>query len=223
MFSPASDGLTYLMPWEESTLSRVPNEDYTELLMGSGSYLRYEPGTKEKKSHVWYSSGSILATDLWNMTYDDIFRIEMPDGAHLIGYTDDVAALIVARNVEEAKNEVMATDKTELIYHDITTCDTTLTTRKVINHLGIRLHPRMTFWAQIRHAAIQAAKCTSLLIGLMANIRGLIQSRRRLMMAITDSILLYGSEIWADALKVECRLRILSSVQRTAALRAASA
>ena len=39
-----------------------------------------------------------------------------------------------------------------------------------------------------------------------------------LMMAITDSFLLYGSEVWADVLKVDCRLRILSSVQRTAAL-----
>ena len=35
-------------------------------------------------------------------TYDDISRIEMPDGAHLVGYADDVASIIVARNIEEA-------------------------------------------------------------------------------------------------------------------------
>ena len=38
-----------------------------------------------------------------------------------------------------------------------------------------------------------------------------------------DSILFQGSKVWADALKDDCRLRILSSVQRTAALRLASA
>ena len=54
----------------------------------------------------------------------------------------------------------------------------------------------------------------SLLSGLMANIGGPTQSRRRLMMAITDSILLYGSEIWADALRAESGLRILSSHRR---------
>ena len=30
----------------------------------------------------------------------------MPDDAHLIRYADDVAAIIVARNVEEAKRKV---------------------------------------------------------------------------------------------------------------------
>ena len=30
----------------------------------------------------------------------------MPDGAHLIGYADDVAAIIVARNIEEVKRKV---------------------------------------------------------------------------------------------------------------------
>ena len=37
------------------------------------------------------------------------------------------------------------------------------------------------------------------------------------------SILLYGNEVWADALKLDYRLRILSSVLRIAALRVASA
>ena len=30
----------------------------------------------------------------------------MPDGAHLVGYADDVAAIIVVQNVEKAKKEV---------------------------------------------------------------------------------------------------------------------
>lgn len=42
-------------------------------------------------------------------------------------------------------------------------------------------------------------------------------------MDTTQSVLLYGSEIWADTLKVEHRRKVLAKVQRTAALRVASA
>ena len=56
----------------------------------------------------------------------------------------------------------------------------------------------------------------------MANIGGPAQSRCILMMAIY-SILIYGSELCEDALKVDCGIRILSLVQQTSALRVASA
>ena len=96
----------------------------------------------------------------------------MPYGAHLIGYVDYVAAIIVFQNVEEAtrkvnqvikkkKNEVLAqeqrsqnrngentlillTRKRTSLEIDITICGTTLTMRKVV-HLGIRLDPKLTF------------------------------------------------------------------------------
>ena len=87
---------------------------------------------------------------------------------------------------------------------DITMCDTTLTRRKVVNYLSIRLDPKLTFRAQIQHATTKAAKITSLLSGFMANVAGLVPSRSKLVMAITDSILLYGSESWTGALKVDC-------------------
>ena len=115
----------------------------------------------------------------------------MPDGAYLVGYADDVDAIIVARNVEEAKRKVnqviirtkswfedkrlkFVTKKTELIFLtrkciplevDITTCDTTLKTRKVVNYLGIRLDPSLTFWAHIRYVTTKLAKVTALLSG----------------------------------------------------------
>ena len=92
---------------------------------------------------------------------------------------------------------------------DNTTSDTTLPTRKVVNCLSIRLDfpgSNTTYCNQAKQA--KAAK-VSLLSGLMGNIGGPTQSRCRLIIAITDSILLYGNEVLADALKVDCRLRIL--------------
>ena len=99
----------------------------------------------------------------------------MPDAVHLVRYADDVAAIIEAQNVEEAKRYVnqvvirtkswledrahkLATEKKELILltkkHmpleiDITTCDTLLVMLKVVNYLGIPLEPRSTFWVQL--------------------------------------------------------------------------
>ena len=135
------------------------------------------------------------------------------------GYAGEVAAIIVARNVEEAKRKVnqliirtkswledkrlkVAAKETELI----------LLRKEVYNadDLSIRLDPGLMFWAQIRCVVSKAAKVTSLLSGLMTNIGGPIQSRRRLMMAIMDSVLCYGREVWSDALKVNCRMKILS-------------
>ena len=53
---------------------------------------------------------------------------------------------------------------------------------------------------------------------LMANIGVPIRTKRKLIMTATSWILLYGSEIWGDALEVESKRKIL-----TVALRVASA
>ena len=61
----------------------------------------------------------------------------------------------------------------------------------------------------------------------MANIGGSMHMIDRwqmhMMMSITNSIRLYGGKFWPEALKVGCRMRILSSLQRIAAVIMASA
>nr|AMS38369.1 hypothetical protein [Bactrocera tryoni] len=217
----------------------------------SNRKLLYE--TKEGSRQIAVTSGaaqgSILGPDLWNISYDAILKLEMPDESYLIGYADDIAAVITARDTEEARrklNQVMirtqawldshnlqlATEKTELLLltnkHiplEISMHTTTdiLRTKKAVNYLGVRLDPRLTFWVQIQHAAGKAAKITSQLSRLMANIGGPSQEKRKLLMSTTISVLLYGAEIWADALKKENRRKVVARVHRTAALRVASA
>ena len=169
---------------------------------------------KEKVCHVWCSSN--INSWPWRMEYNiynDIFRINMAHGVHLVGYADEVLGIFVARNIEEAKRKVnQMIIRTRTIDSSLqrrkrnwyflwgrvyrwkstscTTCDTTLTTRIVANYLSIRLGPTLTFWDQIWHAAIKAAKVTFLGSRLMVNIGGSAQSRQRMKIAITDSILL---------------------------------
>ncbi|XP_073811671.1 uncharacterized protein [Musca autumnalis] len=57
----------------------------------------------------------------------------------------------------------------------------------------------------------------------MANTGGPLPSRRKILMEASNSILLYGSEIWAPALRTQVRASKLLSVQRTSALRVTSA
>lgn len=206
-------------------------------------------GKMAKEVTAGAAQGSILGPDLWNITYDDLLRIEMPDGAHLVGYADDVAVVIEARDTEAAQrklNQVMrrtqqwlaehsfqlALEKTEVLLLTrkhiptvipIQVSNSRQTTQKSIRYLGVNLDSKLSFWTQIHFAATKAGKVTGLLSKLMANIGGPTQSKRKLLMDTTSSILLYGCEVWADALKAKHRRKVLLSVQRTAALRVAHA
>lgn len=206
-------------------------------------------GQRTKKITSGAAQGSILGPDLWNVSYDGILNIEMPDDCYLVGYADDIAAVISARDTDAAARKLtqvmirtqtwldahglkLAAEKTELILltrkHiplevDMRVHSETIKTSRVLKYLGVRLDNKLTYWAQIQHAAEKAAKITASLSRLMANIGGPLSSRRKLLMDITLSILLYGSEVWADTLHVESRRKVLARVQRTAALRVASA
>ena len=41
--------------------------------------------------------GFVLIPLLWNVFYDAVFGVEMPDGVTLVGYTDDLAVVAVAK------------------------------------------------------------------------------------------------------------------------------
>lgn len=76
--------------------------------------LRYDSteGRRERTFTTEAAQGSILGPDLWNVAYDDLIRTEITEETLLVGYVDDVAAVIVARDVEMVLlklNEAMRT------------------------------------------------------------------------------------------------------------------
>ncbi|KAM8707458.1 hypothetical protein ACLKA7_011527 [Drosophila subpalustris] len=195
------------------------------------------------------AQGSILGPDLWNDTYDSILEMRMPDDTHLVAFADDVAAVIVSRDTTEAQRKLnvvmvqvqawlrdhglkLAAEKTELLLLTrshiplevpLQVCGHPKSTQRSAKYLGLQLDCRLNYWAQIQHAAKKASRATASLARLMANIGGPTQSKRRLLLTITNTILLYGCEVWAEALEADSRRKVYASVQRTAALRIASA
>lgn len=206
-------------------------------------------GSKRIQVTSGAAQGSILGPELWNASYDFILRMDMPEGSFLVGYADDIAAVIQARTIEEAQrrlNQVMirarswlqshglelATHKTELLLMtgrriptgiNMRVNDVVISTKSTVNYLGIRLDTKLTFSCHIQHSINKAAEITANLSRLMANVGGPLAKRRKLLMEACNSILLYGCEIWGTSLRARTRARRLISVQTTAALRVTSA
>ena len=68
-------------------------------------------------------------------------------------------------------------------------------TMMVIKHLGIMMDTKLTFWDHIRMALDKAASVTTALSRLMPNVNGPRSGKRRLLITVAQSILLYGSEV----------------------------
>lgn len=206
-------------------------------------------GKRKIKVTAGAAQGSILGPDLWNASYDGVLRVDVPEETVLVGYADDIAALIAARDIEEAQlklNKVMravndwmgdhglslALNKTEIVIITKKRINTLMpmhvgnevvASKPAARYLGVMVDTKLSFWEQIRQTADKAAMGVTALSRLMANTSGPRSSRRRLLMSAVQSVLLYGSEIWAESLNKERYRKRLAQVQRRAALRIASA
>lgn len=213
--------------------------------------LLYETQEGQRRMAVTSGAaqGSVLGPDLWNVSYDSLLRLEMPEESCLVGYADDVAALVAARTVDQAQiklNRVMrlvnnwmeshgltlALGKTEVVVLTkkriptvipVRVGDEVVESKAAVKYLGVMIDSKMTFFEQIKRTADKAAKGVMSLSRLMANIGGPRSSRRRLLMAAVQSVLLYGSEVWADSLNRKTYRKKLGQIQKRSALRVASA
>jgi len=209
-----------------------------ELLIGDNDRLPVTCGVPQ---------GSVLGPTLWNLFYDGVLRLPVPDGIKLVAFADDVAVVAVAHNadlIEQLVNPVLricewmaenrlrlAPEKSECVvltkkyaYRDpvlhIDGCSVAV--KRAVRYLGVNLDTRLSFGDHVESVTTGARKAASALGRLMPNVGGPAQSKRSLLMSVVHSRLLYGADVWADEIQHVAKYRnLMLQSQRCAALRVA--
>lgn len=206
-------------------------------------------GTRRRVVTAGAVQGSVLGPDLWNIAYDEVLRLPMPMSVFSVGYADDLALVITAKDAkyaEEKLNQAMqginywmedhglklAAAKTEIVMFTrkhietivpIRIRENIVETKDDLKYLGVLLDTKLTFKAHLKKSTEKAARLTVALSRLMRNTCGPKTNKRRLLISVTHSILLYGAEVWAHSIRKVTYAARLMRVQRQGALRIACA
>ncbi|CAH2092931.1 unnamed protein product [Euphydryas editha] len=188
-------------------------------------FLIYETtmGEMRRKLSGGAAQGSVLGPELWIILYDALLRLNLPTEVILEGFADDVAALILAYSYEDAQRlaclvatEVnawlkehgmaLAKAKTKVVVltaqrwfpspFRVLVVDQHIESGASLRYLGVTIDSKLTFRDQIVSAANKAATAVASLSRLMPNVGGPRSSRRRALMSVSNSIMLYGVEVW---------------------------
>lgn len=193
--------------------------------------------------------GSVLGQLLWNIMFDDLLRLDMPEGTEVMCYADDTVvtatgtALAVVRNritqaaeriinwIESAGLEV-ALQKTEAVlfsrqrYKQKPTLK--IKGQKIkwqdrMKYLGVILDKGLTYGPHVQQATEKTRRVTAQLAQLMPNLEGPRQQRKKLLMSVAPSVALYGAPVWHRAMNKQIHANTIDSAHRQAVVQTISA
>lgn len=208
-----------------------------------------EEGPQEYKVTGGVPQGSVLGPLLWNIMYDGLLKLTIPDGAKLVAFADDVAVVITAKHLEEVNSIFeetlvqiqrwmssvglkLAEHKTEAVLITsrkiretitLSVGEHTITSQPYIRYLGVLIDARLSFKQHVEHASNKAANVAVALSRLMPNVGGPRQKRRTLLASVITSVMTYAIAIWSEAMKIEEYRKKAAAVCRLSALRVSCA
>ncbi|KAL1447310.1 hypothetical protein WDU94_005527 [Cyamophila willieti] len=203
------------------------------------------PNGEDMRMSAGVPTGSVIAPTLWNIFYDGVLRLDMPEGVTLVGYADDLAVMVTAKteamlegNANQALQSIsewlgahglqLAPEKTEaalLIGKKM--CGTInlfvdgarVEVKNEIRYLGVILDKRLNFGPHVQHVSVKAANRVGALVRLMPRRTGPSLQKRKLLYRVVESTIVYAAPIWKDICNVELYQNKLLRVQRSMLLR----
>ncbi|XP_062121921.1 uncharacterized protein LOC133835825 [Drosophila sulfurigaster albostrigata] len=216
----------------------------------SSRVLKYDTSARTEEYIVTggVRQESVLGPLLWNAMYDGILRLDLPTGASLIGFADDIALLVVAKKLEVAETNCnlaidcirtwllsvgleLAPHKREAVLISsrkkvesavVKVGAAQITSKRTLKYLGVTIDSRLSFREHLQEVGRKAAVTNRALSRLMPNTRGPKQSRRALLASVTRFIALYAAPIWADAVFKSSYIGGLASTFRLSVIRTIS-
>lgn len=165
--------------------------------------------------------GSVIGPALWNVFYDNLLEILLPNNVHLIAFADDITLVAIAHTgdlIEQLVNPALervhnwmtenglkiAPHKTEAIlltkkwaYREpaLTTDGHRIAIKKSIRYLGVEMDQRLTFTKHIAKVTKTAANSVRAITRLMPNLGGPSYSKRQLLFSVANSKMFYAAAI----------------------------
>ncbi|XP_076660107.1 uncharacterized protein LOC143363394 [Halictus rubicundus] len=170
---------------------------------------------------------SVLGPFLWNLVYDGLLTRPLPPMSMRLAFADDVVIIAQAATIqrlklrakfliEDSKNWMqsagltLAGNKTELIMlnrknvgenFSLKIGDTEVKPNSHVKYLGVIFDDKRSFKKHIETATNKAIRTLAALSSLMTNAMKTRQNTRKLYYMTTESIVLYGAPIWAEAIE----------------------